>query len=268
MKTAVIVLNKDGCRTAREIADYVTAVGLSVPGPQGEKSVDILENTGPGGLPELVEAAFRGYDGLIFMMASGIAVRMIAPLLRDKYSDPAVVVVDDARRFAVSLLSGHEGGANNLAYLAAAAVGAVPVITTGTETNKPITVGIGCRKGASAGTIREAVLKGCKTADIDPETIRCAASIDIKKYETGLIKACAELQLPLRFFSKETINSFRGEYSQNDIAVKNIGVRAVAEPCALLAGRNSRLALPKQVIGDVTIAVAAERSVHEGKIDA
>ncbi len=278
MKTAVIVLNKDGFRTAELIADYVRTVegymqplegpDSDAPGTMKSKpTIDILENTGRGGLPELVKDAFRGCDGLIFIMASGIAVRMIAPLVRDKYSDPAVVVVDDARRFAVSLLSGHEGGANSLAYLCAAAVGAVPVISTGTETNKRITVGIGCRKGASADAIRKAVLKGCETAGFEAGTgtksIRCAASIDIKKYEPGLIEACAGLQLPLRFFSKERINSFCGEYAENKTAVKNVGVRAVAEPCALLAGRNSRLLLSKQIIGDVTIAVAAEQPDKE-----
>ena len=264
MKTALIVLNKEGVRTAREIAGYLTTVDVYLPGPPEKLTVDILKNTEAGGLPEIVDDAFRSYHGLIFIMASGIAVRMIAPHVRDKYNDPAVVVLDDACRFAVSLLSGHEGGANKLAYRCAAAVGAVPVISTGTETNKPVTLGIGCRKGASADAVREAVLKGCKAAGFgagaEMKQVRCAASIDLKKYEPGLIEACSKLEAPLRFFSKEEINSFCGEYTENEIAFKNLGVRAVAEPCALLAGRNSRLLLPKQVIGNVTIAVAIEQT--------
>lgn len=79
--------------------------------------------------------AFGAYDGLIFVGACGIAVRAIAPFLRDKFTDPAVVVVDEGAGFSVSLLSGHVGGANDLCLLVAKASGAVPVISTATDVN-------------------------------------------------------------------------------------------------------------------------------------
>ena len=66
-------------------------------------------------------------------MATGIVVRMIAPLLRSKDKDPAVVAIDDAGKFAVSLLSGHLGGANGLAGRCASLLGGTPVITTATD---------------------------------------------------------------------------------------------------------------------------------------
>ncbi len=84
-------------------------------------------------LPALVAATFAARPAHLFVCACGIAVRAIAPHLRDKATDPAVVCLDDAGRFAVSLLSGHLGGANALAREAAAAVGAVPVVTTATD---------------------------------------------------------------------------------------------------------------------------------------
>ncbi len=84
-------------------------------------------------LGELVKTLFSENDGIIFVCACGIAVRVIAPLVESKVSDPAVVVVDDMGRFAISLLSGHIGGANRLAEITAAAVGAQPVITTSTD---------------------------------------------------------------------------------------------------------------------------------------
>ena len=87
-----------------------------------------------GGLARKVKDAFGRGSGLVFIGAAGIAVRMIAPHIKGKDVDPAVVVVDDGARFAISLLSGHLGGANALAKEIARAIGAVAVVTTATDT--------------------------------------------------------------------------------------------------------------------------------------
>ena len=86
-------------------------------------------------LGDAVRQDFNRYRGHLFVMASGIVVRLIAPLLIHKTEDPAVVVMDDRGQFAVSLVSGHVGGANRLAREAAACIGAQPVITTATDVN-------------------------------------------------------------------------------------------------------------------------------------
>ena len=78
---------------------------------------------------------FAADDALVFVGASGIAVRTIAPHVKDKFTDPAVVSVDEAGRFAVPLLSGHVGGANNLARAIAAITGGSAAISTATDVN-------------------------------------------------------------------------------------------------------------------------------------
>jgi cobalamin biosynthesis protein CbiG len=75
------------------------------------------------------------YSALVFIMAAGIVVRTIAPLLNDKKTDPAVIVLDEAGRFAVSLVGGHLGGANEQAREIAAFLGGEAVITTASDVN-------------------------------------------------------------------------------------------------------------------------------------
>lgn len=82
---------------------------------------------------DLITEIFALYDGIIFIMASGIAVRAIAPHVVSKASDPAVLVMDECGIHCISLLSGHLGGANEWAREIAAATGAEAVITTATD---------------------------------------------------------------------------------------------------------------------------------------
>lgn len=84
-------------------------------------------------LSELVRNLWDNYEGLVFIMAAGIAVRVISPLLTSKWTDPAVVVLDEKGDFAVSLVGGHWGGANVLARTVASLLGATPVVTTATD---------------------------------------------------------------------------------------------------------------------------------------
>ncbi|OGR21774.1 MAG: hypothetical protein A3J85_07940 [Desulfobacula sp. RIFOXYA12_FULL_46_16] len=82
-----------------------------------------------------IKRRFHHFSGHVFIFSTGIAVRLIAPLLKTKMTDPAVVVVDDNGTHVVSLISGHIGGANALTHKIAGILHARPVITTATDTN-------------------------------------------------------------------------------------------------------------------------------------
>ena len=134
MKIAILAITGNGTRLGCRLRDALPDSRLYLP----PKWVDAC--TGPltpfpGCLRELVVQLWRDADALVFIMATGIVVRLVAPLLESKEKDPAVVVMDDGGNFAVSLLSGHLGGANELAAKCAAATGAIPVITTATDVN-------------------------------------------------------------------------------------------------------------------------------------
>ena len=96
-------------------------------------------------LGEWTEKQFSESDGLVFIGATGIAVRAIAPCLKDKFQDPAVVVMDEKAKFVIPLLSGHVGGANELAVQIGEVTGAVPVLTTATDVNRKFAVDVFAR---------------------------------------------------------------------------------------------------------------------------
>lgn len=208
-------------------------------------------------------SAFGKYSAIIVVGTTGIAVRFIDGLMVDKKTDPAVVVVDEAARFAVSLLSGHEGGANDLAYRAASIIGAFPVVTTATETHKPIVVGIGCRRGVPSETIREAVAAALAQCGASFGDIRHVATIDLKKDEPGLLEFCQSFDLPLHVLGAADLAA-RPFVTKASSWVKEItGADGVCEPAALVSSLRGRLILPKFVLNGVTVAVVADENfVH------
>lgn len=122
-----------------------------------------------------LEKDFKHYDGHICIFSTGIAVRLLAPLLHSKLNDPAVVVMDDRGLHAISLISGHLGGGNELAHRAAGATGATPVITTATDVNALPSIDMIAQKCGFVienpqliKTVNMAFLKREKVALVDP----------------------------------------------------------------------------------------------------
>lgn len=211
-----------------------------------------------GGLRDLTKKLFSEFEGIVFCMAAGIVVRVIAPYINNKYTDPAVVTVDEEGRFAISLLSGHEGGANNLAIRVANSLGAEPVITTASESRRNIVVGIGCRRGIKKREIVKAMRYALTKTGYPMNRIRYIATIDLKQNEQGLQDACAKLGIPLKIISMDLVKKFSGTYERSYFVKGKIGVEGVSEPCALIAAKRPKLILPKTIVGRVTVAVAKE----------
>lgn len=138
MKLAVISFTDQGGRIGRLLTKRFQELGEECCGFVQDRFFNPCHEQ-PGlapmrtSLSEWTARQFEEQDGLIFVGAAGIAVRAVAPFLKGKESDPAVVVVDEQGRFSISLVSGHLGGANDLAVRAAGIVGAVPVVTTATD---------------------------------------------------------------------------------------------------------------------------------------
>ena len=245
MKIAIVAITEEGKKTARRLAAYFDESECHFPPRQRS-------------LKGMVGEIFDQFDGVIFIMALGIMIRVIAPYLKNKYVDPAVVVVDEGKRFAISALSGHEGGANRLALEVASVLDAEPVITTASETNKKIIVGVGCRKGTTKKEIVEAINAALKQGKCTRESVRYIATIDLKRDEPGLIDACLRLGIPLRVISFGRVKNFSGAYQRSSFVKEKIGVEGVSEPCALLAGRKTKLIVPKMKRGRVCVAIARE----------
>lgn len=206
----------------------------------------------------LTQEIFSQYEGLVYVMPTGVVVRSLAPCLRHKTQDPAVVVVDGGGRYAISLLSGHEGGANDLALLVGNILGAEPIITTTTEALKFLIVGIGCRRGAVAESIVAAVEAALQESAMGIHQVRYLASADIKDDEKGLIEAAKRLEIPLRFIASREIRTTIKAFEHSAFVKEKVNLPAVAEASALLAGRRTQLILPKKTFNGVTIAIARE----------
>lgn len=254
MKTALISLSREGALLSDRLSKQIPDVRLYL-----HESVDgFADSARFGRIVDLTREIFSEYEGLVYFAPCGVVVRALAPNIESKYSDPAVVAVDIGGRYAVSLLSGHEGGANELAMTVSNILGAEPVISTSTEAVKSVIAGVGCRSGTEPARIVDAVRAACSMAGVEVSDIRLLASADIKSDEEGLLLAAKELDLPIRFIASDDIRSSGRSFEHSDFVREKVNLPAVAEPAALLAGRRTRLILPKTIFNGITVAIARE----------
>jgi len=334
VKLAVFAFSLQGLKTADRICLALRGGGndCHVCAPQRLAGGDVRVVTPP--LADFVGPLFREMDALVFVSSCGIAVRAIAPHVRDKTTDPAVVAVDETARFVVPLLSGHIGGANKLAGLLAAALDAVAAVTTATDVNgkfsvdawaaekglhidsmpcakavsaailegpvplrsdfpivgapppgvtlgeagpvgicvswrkqKPfgetlllvpgvIRLGIGCRRGTDMETIAAAVRETLELHRVHGRAVKCAASIDLKKDEPGLLAFGRTAGLPLEFYTAAELREIEGAFASSDFVKSVTGVDNVCERAALAGG--GELIIKKTAWNGVTVAAAVE----------
>ena len=184
-----------------------------------------------------IQQKFHHYAGHVFIMSTGIVVRVIAPLIKDKTKDPAVVVVDDGGHYAISLLSGHLGGANELTQNIADIIGARPVITTATDVNRLPAIDVLAKENkltienpAAIKTVNMAILKSEKIYVHDPfdflqDSLPKAEPLILEALKTGIGKSRQEYDF-----------TYDPGVFVDDIQLDLPGSTLVLRPASLVAG--------------------------------
>ncbi len=142
MKAAIICFTENGRLLAEQTEDVLSQFGWEVSSYIKSKYAESYA----GSLSQWTKEHFSVCQLLVFIGAAGIAVRAIAPYVRDKRTDPAVLVMDEKGTFVIPLLSGHIGGANEVAGYVSEKLGAVPVFTTATDVNRLFAVDVFAKK--------------------------------------------------------------------------------------------------------------------------
>ncbi|WP_330467005.1 precorrin-3B C(17)-methyltransferase [Micromonospora zamorensis] len=319
-------------------------IGLVAATAAGRRHADTLATAWPHA--RLVEGesaadALRGAwaecDAVVAFLATGAVVRIVAPLLTDKRSDPAVVVVDEAARHAVALLGGHAGGGNDLAEQVGAVLDARPVITTATDAvdlpgldtlgwpvqgavaavsraildGEPVRLvadadwplpalppnvqttdedavdggyrllvtdrvvpldertavlrppslvaGVGASRGVPAAEVGELLHRVLAEAGLDPASLRCLASADVKADEAGILSTADTLGVPLVTWPATRLATVDVPHP-SEVVRAAVGTPSVSEAAALLgpAGRpdDATLLVGKTATAMATVAVA------------
>lgn len=250
--SAIICLTEAGLRLANRLSEQLKDVG---------QVHDVYYKPQP--FTPTVQQFFKHGRPLIFICASGIVVRSLAPVIQSKQKDPAVLVLDELAEFVIPLLSGHQGGANDSAAQIANMLGSQVVITTAKPYLKPVyTVGMGCERGCSAEHMQALLVRCLEQTKLSVDDIQSINSIDIKADEVGLIELAKKLDKPYQTFSAKQLAVVEDLLStKSEYIFSVVGVYGVAESAALCAaqqntGGQAELVLNKQKTSKATCAIA------------
>jgi cobalt-precorrin 5A hydrolase len=259
-KIAIIVIRPEGLEFARQLRMANLSWDLWAP-----DSSDIKEDEKKyaSRFKDWLSENFLEYEGFVCVMAAGIVVRSLSTMIPDKRTGPGIVVCDEFGRNAISLLGGHEGGANELAHRVASKTGCVPIITTGTESMKNYVLGVGCKKNADYPSLKGLVTEVLNIAKVLPDKIRAMTTIDLKEKEPCILKLSDEFHWPLIVFSGKEINASRIQVSHSQFVEDSIGVPGVCEPTALMASHFGGLIVPKTTANGCAVALVKEPEISD-----
>ena len=252
-KIAIWVITPNGTKLAEMLSRDMTESDVYI----SRKIAPIqLENLRFESLSETLNQKFKRYSGHIFIMSTGIVVRVIAPLINNKVEDPAVVVVDDQANHAISLLSGHLGGANALTQKVADIIGADPVITTATDVNRLPAIDVLAKEmnllienPGAIKTVNMALLKGEKIFIHDPFGFLASSLPHVEPFTYG-----ATTKHLKKYDRANEFEGVPGIYVDDVIVDLPPGI-LVLRPASLVAGigcnRNTAMEEMKALLEDV-----------------
>lgn len=269
MRIAILAVTETGFKLAEKISVQIGG-DIFCKG----KNFDSLKN--------FVADIFSKFDALIFICATGIAVRVIAPLIVSKLSDPAVIVLDERGQNVISLLSGHVGGANELTLKISAAINANPVITTATDVEKKFAVdsfaakfGLRPEPKDAIKIINSAVLRdepifltaGNTTLNLIPQKliagIGCKRGTSVEKISAAIKSACEMINQPverIKLLASVDIKSDEIgllEFAKNlSVEIKFFGVEELAKKIAEYKLSESEFVKAAVGVGNVCEAAA------------
>jgi len=137
-KIAVLAITKNGVKIGQELKQIFPDWNVFAPSKFSSENNEITWYSEP--TSEKIVELFKNNNALVCLFSLGAVIRLISPHLKDKKTDPAVIVIDDKKNFVISVLSGHIGGANELTQEIAEKLRVIPVITTAADVNKTIAV--------------------------------------------------------------------------------------------------------------------------------
>ena len=248
----------------------ITIVSLTEPGQAlAERLLAVLPDAEhlyrPQPFQEVVRERFLAGHRLILLCAVGIVVRTLGPVLRDKYRDPAVLVLDEHGRFVVPVLSGHEGGANEWARQISEWLGAQAVITGAQRYTQPLLIaGLGCNRGCPLERLLALLDQTLINHGLQRSELQGLASIELKQDEAGLHQLAERLQLPIHFYPAAVLAEYGDRLSRkSEIVFRETGCYGVAEAAALAHAERlidhryrAELIVQKQKNADATLAIA------------
>ncbi|MCT4598949.1 MAG: cobalt-precorrin 5A hydrolase [Vallitalea sp.] len=257
MKVAAITLTKGGLILARKLQQYNEDIHVYSTKKYDMKPLSIINLP----LQDNIKSLLEEYDMIIFIMATGIVVRVIAPYIKHKTIDPGIIVMDEKGKYVISLLSGHIGGANKYTEELANFLDASPVITTSSDVNKTIAVDMLAMK------------LNCHIDNL--EYAKIVTSHIVNNYNIGIISSIPiNIKLPSQFIklNEENIEDNINKYNLKGLI--NISDNRLQASCPIshlipkniIAGIGCRRGKTKEEIVNQLIQTCNEYNVDINKI--